>query len=192
MKWNLFSFFLTSQELEIQENSFVEFNSNLLETNLFNILLLLGILFYVIQNSLRQNLEKRQENIIQVIENAQNDLLLASKAYTDAENGFSQSLIWLQIWKTMYQHEQKQFVTSKYTQIALGLKETFVTTEILLDNFEKKTFLSIKKYILLSTTSRIIRKYIQLPKERKTGVFRALIKKYEAGDIVLTKGGKEQ
>ena len=40
MNWNLFSFFLNNEE------SFIEFNTNILETNIINIFLLIGLLLY--------------------------------------------------------------------------------------------------------------------------------------------------
>jgi len=42
MTWNFFSFLLTNEEAE----AFVQFNTNILETNLVNILILIGLLVY--------------------------------------------------------------------------------------------------------------------------------------------------
>jgi F-type H+-transporting ATPase subunit b len=89
MELNFFSFFLNSEEV------FIEFNSNILETNLINLLILFGILLYANKVSFSSTLEARQKNIIQTIENAQKDVLNASNYYYLAEKGFTQSLFWL-------------------------------------------------------------------------------------------------
>jgi F0F1-type ATP synthase membrane subunit b/b' len=81
MNLNLFSFFLNS------ERSFIEFNTNILETNIINIFLLFGLLFYANKVSLSGTLEERQKEIIQTIENAQKDVLNASNYYSLAEKG---------------------------------------------------------------------------------------------------------
>ena len=57
MNWNLFSFFLNSEE------SFIEFNTNILETNIINIFLLFGLLFYANKVSFSGTLEERQKEI---------------------------------------------------------------------------------------------------------------------------------
>jgi F0F1-type ATP synthase membrane subunit b/b' len=159
MELNLFSFFLTNEEAQ---ESFLEFNTNLLETNVFNILLLLGLLIYANKVSFSVGLADRQKEIIQTIENAQKDVLNASNYYYFAEKGFTQSLFWLQSWKALYEQEKLEIVNSKYKQVKTGLAESFSTTEVLISNFEKKAFLSLQRYIIFLTASRILRKFLFL------------------------------
>jgi hypothetical protein len=118
MNWNLFSFFLNSEP-------FIEFNTNILETNIINILLLFGLLFYANKVSFSGTLEDRQKEIVQTIENAQKDVLNASNYYSLAEKGFTQSLFWLQSWKTLYEKEKVDIVNSKYNSVKNGLTELF-------------------------------------------------------------------
>ena len=105
----LFSFFLNHEE------PFIQFNSNLLETNVFNILILLGVLLYANKVSFSKSLSDRQSEIIKVIENAQKDVVNASNYYYQAEKGFTQSLFWLQSWKMLYELEKIDLVDKKYT-----------------------------------------------------------------------------
>ena len=79
MEWNVSPLFLSHEE------SFLEFNPNILETNLINILLLLGLLLYAYKVSFSSTLENRQKEIIQTIENAQKDVLNATNYYYFAE-----------------------------------------------------------------------------------------------------------
>jgi F-type H+-transporting ATPase subunit b len=171
MNWNLFSFFLTSEE------SFIEFNTNILETNLINILLLFGLLFYAYKVSFSGTLENRQKDIIQTIENAQKDVVNASNYYYLAEKGFTQSLFWLQSWKSLYDKEKVEIVNNKYKTVKTALTETFLTTESLIKNFESKTFLSLQRYIVLVTASKILRKFFFLSEKEQSKLIELTISK---------------
>jgi F0F1-type ATP synthase membrane subunit b/b' len=156
MTGNFFSFFLSNEE------AFLEFNTNILETNVINIAILLGLLIYGYKVSFGPNLAIRQKEIIQTIENAQTDVINASNYYSLIEKGFTQNLFWLQSWKTLYQKEKIDIVNNKYTTVKNGLLNTFSTTENLIQNFENKAFINLQRYILFVTASRILRKFLFL------------------------------
>ena len=153
MDLNTLSFFLNEEPL-------VQLNPNILESNVQNIVILLGILIYANNVSFSVTLENRQKEIIQTIENAQKDVVNASNYYYLAEKGFTQSLFWLQSWKMLYEKEKADLVTNKYKIIKSGLEETFDTTENLIKNFENKAFISIQRYMIFITASRILRKFL--------------------------------
>jgi len=173
MKLTFFSFFLNSEE------AFLEINPNFLETNVVNILLLLGILIYAYKVSFSVSLKSRQEEIVQTIENAQKDVANATNYYFLAEKGFTQSLFWLQSWKTIYEKDKLDIVNIKYNQVKLGFEETFTTTENLISNFEKKAFLSLQRYILFLTASRILRKFLLLSEVEQSKLIETTISKLE-------------
>ena len=158
MTWNSFSFFLNSEEAE----AFLQLNPNILETNLVNILILIGLLLYGNKVSFSVSLENRQKEIIQTIENAQKDVANASNYYYLAEKGFTQSLFWLQSWKTVYEQDKIDLVENKYKLVKAGLTETFTTTENLVKNFENKSFIALQRYMILVTASKILRKFLFL------------------------------
>ena len=165
------SFFLNNEE------AFLEINPNILETNLVNIGLLVGLLVYGYNVSFTKTLVLRQTEIVQTIENAQKDLLNASNYYTLAENGFSQSLFWLQSWKTVYEKNKLDIVNNKYYQIKYGLLDTLVTTENLISTFERKAFLSLQRYVILLTASRILRKFLFLTEREQSKVIEMTLSK---------------
>jgi F-type H+-transporting ATPase subunit b len=171
MIWNLFSFFLNSEE------TFIELNPNLLETNLVNILILIALLVYANKVSFSKTLESRQKEIIQTIENAQKDVLNASNYAELAEKGFSQSLFWLQSWKNLYEKEKIEVVSNKYKIVKNGLKENFLTTENLIKNFENKSFIALQRYIILITASKILRKFLFLSEKEQSKLIELTILK---------------
>jgi F0F1-type ATP synthase membrane subunit b/b' len=171
MEWNFFSFFLNNEE------PFIEFNTNILETNLINIFLLFGILFYANQTSFSVSLKARQKEIIQTIENAQKDVVNASNYYYLAEKGFTQSLFWLQSWKILYEKDKIEIVNNKYSLVKNGLLETFSTTENLIKNFETKAFISLQRYIIFITASKILRKFFFLSEKEQSKLIELTISK---------------
>ena len=156
MTWDFVSFFLNSEE------AFIELNPNILETNIINIGLLVGILLYANKVSFSVGLENRQKEIVQTIENAQKDVVKASNYYYLAEKGLTQSLFWLQSWKALYEKDKVDLVNIKYKLVKTGLTEAFATTEHLVKVFENKSFLSLQRYIIFITASKILRKFLFL------------------------------
>jgi F0F1-type ATP synthase membrane subunit b/b' len=173
MTWNSFSFFLNSEEAE----AFLQLNPNILETNLVNILILIGLLVYGNKVSFSVSLENRQKEIIQTIENAQKDVLNASNYYYLAEKGFTQSLFWLQSWKALYQKDKIDLVNNKYKLVKTGLLETFSTTENLINNFENKAFITLQQYMIFVTASKILRKFLFLSEAEQSKLIEVTISK---------------
>lgn len=171
MELNFFSFFLNNEE------AFIELNPNILETNLVNILILIGLLVYANKTSFSVTLENRQKEIIQTIENAQKDVVNASNYYYLAEKGFTQSLFWLQSWKALYEKDKLDLVNNKYKIVKAGLTETFTTTENLIKNFENKAFLSLQKYMIFVTASKILRKFLYLSESEQSKLIEVTISK---------------
>ena len=170
MNLNTLSFFLNEEPL-------IQLNPNILESNVQNIVILLGILIYANNVSFSVTLENRQKEIIQTLENAQKDVVNASNYYYLAEKGFTQSLFWLQSWKMLYEKDKADLVTNKYTMIKKGLEETFETTENLIKNVENKAFISIQRYMIFITASRILRKFLSLSEAEQSKIVEITISK---------------
>ena len=68
-----------------------EFNFDLLETNVINIVLLVGSLTYVLKKFLGATLIKRQEKVLLTIQEAENQLYQAKNRLTEAEKQLIQS-----------------------------------------------------------------------------------------------------
>ena len=171
MDWNTFSFFLNNEE------PFIQLNPNILETNVQNILILLAILLYANKVSFSATLANRQKEIIQTIENAQKDVVNASNYYYLAEKGFTQSLFWLQSWKMLYEKDKVDLVNNKYKLVKTGLEDTFNTTDILIKNFENKAFISLQRYMIFITASRILRKFLFLSESEQSKIIENTISK---------------
>jgi len=168
---------LNNLSFVLNEEPLIQLNPNILESNVQNIVILLGILIYANNVSFSVTLENRQKEIIQTIENAQKDVVNASNYYHLAEKGFTQSLFWLQSWKMLYEKDKTDLVKNKYEIIKNGLEETFDTTESLIKNFENKAFISVQRYMLFITASRILRKFLSLSETEQSKIVEITISK---------------
>lgn len=160
-----------------EEQPLLTINTNIFETNIINLSILIGLLVYLYKTSFTVTLENRQQEIIQTIENAQQDVQKASDYYYLAEKGFTQSLFWFQSWKNQYEKEKTDLVTAKYTAVKTGLTEIFETTEKLMETFETRAFLSFQRYLILTAASKILRKFFFLSEKEKSKLIEITVSK---------------
>jgi F-type H+-transporting ATPase subunit b len=151
------------------------FNFNLFETNIINILLVIGLLIYANKVSFAPSLNQRKDDIIESIEKAQKDLLQASKYYYLSEKAIIQSTFWIQSWQKKYEKEKLSIVDQNYKSTKDLISDNFSTTKSLIKNIEKKYFLSIQKYLGYVLVSRILQKFFSLSEKEQSKIIEATI-----------------
>jgi len=77
--------------------------------------------------------------------------------------------------------KKKEIVLNKYKFVKNGVEENFLTTENLITNFEKKAFLSLQRYIILVTASKILRKFLFLSEKEQAKLLELTVAKLEGG-----------
>jgi hypothetical protein len=167
----IFSFLLSHQE------SIFEINTNILETNLINILILIGILLYANKVAFSATLENRKKEIIQSVENAQKDVKNASNYFFISEKGFTQTLFWLQLWKNLYQNEKIKIINNQYNFSKQIIENNFDISYKLIETTEKKYYIFLQKYFLLIIASRILRRFLLLSNQEQKRMIEAIILK---------------
>lgn len=171
MSSTFFLFLLSNEE------PLIRFNANILETNLINIILLVGFLIYASNITLKSALEKRKNDIVQMLDNAQNDVAISLNYYTNTELDLKKTLSLLQVWRTFYKQENNQNLELNYNSLKKGFNETFQTTESLFQNFESKASLALRQSILIAVTSEIVRKFLYLSKKDQSKFLESTILK---------------
>lgn len=81
------------------DGSFIHLNPNILETNVQNLVILIGILVYAYNVSFKDALLDREIRIVRTIGIAFSDLLNAFTFYCKSERGSLQNILWLQSWR---------------------------------------------------------------------------------------------
>ncbi len=152
-----------------------ELNLDILETNLINILLLIGILLYVNQVSFSNTLNERKNEIQKSIEKTEKDILLSSKFSDKIEENLKLNLFYLHEWKSKYESQKKEVIKVQYSQIQEKLKQIFSATENLLESFEKKSLANLEKYLILFVVGKLLRKFFFLSKDKKSKIINKII-----------------
>lgn len=157
--------------------SFINFNKNILDTNIINIFLLVLLLLYAFKFSFEPTLRIRQNDIIQRIENCQKDLIKAKNFYTLSEQKSSEILFYLENWKKKSDFDQNKFILLKTEFILTNLHTNFLTTESIIKNFEFKSVLILQGYILFFIVSQIFKKFYLLSEKEQIKIIELNIRK---------------
>ena len=91
-------------------------NSDILETNLINIIILIVLLVYVLGNFLKENLASRQEQIINSIEEGEKRLNEANDRLTEAKSQWAQAQIIVEEIKNQTKRTKANLVESEFNQ----------------------------------------------------------------------------
>jgi len=153
----------------------IEFNTNILETNLINILLLFGLLLYANNVSFKASLESRQSEIAQNIENAQNNVNEALSYYSLAEKNIEKTYLYINLWKENYQKAKVNLINSKYENIKNLINEIFQASENLIESFEQKTNLSLQRYAIILTTGKLLKRFFSFSLNEKSKMLSLII-----------------
>ncbi|CAM9794503.1 unnamed protein product [Ectocarpus fasciculatus] len=142
----------------IQYFASVSLNTDLFETNIINIILLLGILFVVIKKFLTENLTARKEKIVQGIENAETRLADSNKRYNEAKKQWSQMDIIIKEITQQMETTKQNVLKLKWDQGKDDLSKKFTTAIVVLRNRENKIFNDVTKEVSKKALTQVILK----------------------------------
>lgn len=167
----LFSFFLA------HEAETFALNLNLLETNIINIFLLIGLLIYVKSTALDPGLKERQQEIYRQLENTKKDIFNSTEYYYLAEQAFSQNTFWLQSWQEFYK-EEKYTLVNTLASTSFGFAASNIElTKNVINTLEKKSFLALQKYLLYIVTGKILRKFLTISEKDQSQLIESTLVK---------------
>lgn len=164
------------------DTSFLELNTNLLETNLVNILLLFIIIYYAIKTTFNLALEKRKIDIVQTLNLTQKDLLKSSSYYNACTKNIRKNRSLLEMERISCGKDKSNLVLLKYSIAQQKCSEFFLGTENLFKNFEKRAFLTMQRYIAFTVAGKIIRKFFLLSKEEQSQFIEKIVFKLGGSD----------
>lgn len=142
----------------IQYFASISLNTDLFETNIINIILLLGILFIVIKKFLTENLTARKEKIVQGIENAETRLADSNKRYNEAKKQWSQMDIIIKEITQQMETTKQNVLKLKWDQGKDDLSKKFTTAIVVLRNRENKIFNDVTKEVSKKALNQVILK----------------------------------
>lgn len=103
----------------------ISLNTNILETNVINIVILLVLLLYFLGSFLKENLSSRQEQIISNIQNGEKRLNEAKDRLTEAKLQWAQAQIIIEEIKNQTQRSKVIILESEFNQTNLSISQRF-------------------------------------------------------------------
>ena len=138
------------------ENFGVTLNTDIFESNIINIILLLVILFIVIKKFLTENLSARKEKIVEGIENAETRLADSNKRYSEAKKQWSQMDIIVKEINQQMEITKQNVLKLKWNQGKDDLSKKFTTAIVVLRNRENKIFNDVIKEVSKKALTQVV------------------------------------
>lgn len=146
------------QYLVSNDNFGISLNTDIFESNIINIILLLVILFVVIKKFLTENLTARKEKIVQGIENADTRLADSNKRYNEAKKQWAQMDIIIKEINQQMETTKQNVLKLKWDQGKEDLSKKFTTAIVILRNRENKIFNDVTKEVSKKALTQVILK----------------------------------
>ncbi len=134
------------------------FNSDILETNLINIIILIILLVYVLGNFLKENLSSRQELIVNSIQDGEKRLNEANERLAEAKSQWAQAQIIIEEIKAQTKRSKKSLVETEFNQANQDLSQRFTNILLVLRFREQQIFNDVMKQVSELALNQVIAK----------------------------------
>ncbi|MBC8300492.1 MAG: hypothetical protein H8E55_32530 [Pelagibacterales bacterium] len=169
----------------LAESDGIRLNTDILETGLINIISLLGILIYVGRDFLGSTLEKRRNDILSGIQDAEERLNEANKRFNEAQKQATQANVIIAEIKNETLVIKKRLLETESNQSKKELAIRFSRALAAFRTKERQIFLNVKQQIVtlvLNQTLSKAKETFAVPK-RATALISETIDKLE-GDLL--------
>lgn len=169
----------------LSELSDITLNTNIFETGLINIILVIAILFSTGKPFISSLLQERKVTIINDVENSEKQLLAAEKRLTQVQQQLNQASIVIETIKSETLKTKTILLQTEIVQSKNELKNRFEKALTNFNSKEQEIFLNVKQQIILLILQRtLIRaKNSFLNEERAMRMINDTINKLE-GDLI--------
>jgi F-type H+-transporting ATPase subunit b len=152
---NFINFLILSHESE--EVAF-GLNTDILETNLINIVLLIALLVSVLGNFLNENLSARQQLIITSVQDAEKRFNEASERLIEAKAQWSQAIIIIEEIKTQTKLTKIKLLDTEFNEANQELSQRFNTALMVLRYREQQVLNDVMKQVAQLALNQVIAK----------------------------------
>ena len=132
-------------------------NTNILETNLINQIILIAVLFVFVGNALKESLGQRQAEIINGVEDSEKRLSEATNRLAEAKKQLSQARLIIAGIKNRTQLTKVNILESDYVQAKNELNRRFSDATTTLKNRERLMLSEIKQNISLLALTQALK-----------------------------------
>jgi F-type H+-transporting ATPase subunit b len=169
----------------LAEHEGIALNTDILETGLINILVLVAILFSTGRDFLGSVLEERKTTIVKSVQDAEDRLNEAQKRLKEAQKQLSQANLVISEIRNETVSTKKVLLESDAFEAKKDLKIRFERALAAFRSKERQIFLEIKQQIISLVLKRTVVRAQEAfgPKERATALINDTINKLE-GDLL--------
>jgi F-type H+-transporting ATPase subunit b len=140
----------------LAENEGIRFNSDILETGVLNIIVLLGILVYTGRDFLGSALEERKTTILKGLQDAEDRFEEAEKRLNEAQKQLTQANVVISEIKNETLAAKKVLLDADAYQAKKDLKLRFDRALGTFRSKERQIFLEVKQQIILLVLKRTV------------------------------------
>lgn len=136
----------------------ISLNTDILETGVLNILVLIGIIVYVGRDFLGSSLEQRQQEIIQSVQDAEERLTEANTRLSEAQKQLTQAQVIISEIRQETINTKKVLLDSDSTQANQELATRFGRALSTLRSREQQVFSEVKEQIISLALKNVLSK----------------------------------
>jgi len=150
----------------------VSFNPDIFETNLINIAILVGGLFYLLSGALSESLSERQQKILGAIQESEERLQEATTKLTESETQLAQAQMVIEPIQKDAEVTAKQVKSSVLTEGKAEIERLTATAKAQINTIESRVRKQISDYVATLALQRIT---MQLEGKLNAGVQQQII-----------------
>jgi F-type H+-transporting ATPase subunit b len=147
---------LAQTQMMISDSGSFGINTDILETNVINIIILVSVLFIVAGNALSEALRQRQIEIINGVEDSEKRLNDATNRLDEAKKQLSQARVIIDEIKKETTITKTSLLESDYIQAKNELNRRFIVAATTLKNRERLILSEIKQNISLLALKQVV------------------------------------
>lgn len=138
----------------------LEFNPNFFETNLFNILVVIGFLYYVYKASYQISLETKQKEIIKVLDNSEKNFSQSSNYYFLSQKLYKKAFLIFINFQKVLKTKKNAIINEKSDKLIQVIQTKILFSKKLLTKKKLNKLVLAKQYLLYLILDKIIKKYL--------------------------------
>jgi len=144
-------------------------NTNILETNIVNILILIGLIVYVGKGFITNSVDQRRKQILKTLETLDNNLAQANLKFIESNKQLEQINLIISELQENNKIQKKSSLNRKHEKIQTVLNTLF---EILVLNINKnktESLAFLKRYLLIFSIGKVLSRFKKLnyPEQQK-------------------------
>ena len=137
------------------------FNFDILETNLVNILILIGLIVYVAKGFFTSTIDARRQQIIKTLDNLDENLLVSNQKFLETTKQLNQINVIIEQLEKDHSSQKMLFLEKRYSVFVNDINRLFDLAKQIIDKTSQDTFQFLQKYLITLVIGKLLIKYIE-------------------------------